>query len=201
MMFYEEPFIETWSGRHFHFMVPRPQEVCILDIAYALSRTVRWGGHCDPSISVAQHCVMVSDLLKLVMAKPEVRLQGLLHDAAEAYIPDIPTPIKPFLSDFKGIEARLDEAILGRFGIPGKMDPAVKSMDTESMRWEYRDLMSGDAIERTVFAHPTLEVWTPEVAELNFLLEFDRLIFSVFYGPFGKGRDPTVELKQRKEDG
>ena len=78
---------------------------------------------------------MVSDLLKLVMAKPKVRLQGLLHDAAEAYIPDIPTPIKQFLSDFKGIEEGLDEAILSRFGIPGKMDPAVKRMDLESMKW------------------------------------------------------------------
>ena len=59
--------------------------------------------------------------------------------------------------------------------------------------------MSGKTNEELVYSHRKIEVWTPEQAELNFLLEFDRLIFSVFYGPFGKGRDPTVELKQRKE--
>lgn len=84
--------ILTWSGHLVRPFADDPGRLTIVDVAAGLSRICRFGGHCQPWYSVAEHSLLVSELLR-----PYGRfgmLRGLLHDAAEAYIGDVPTPLK-----------------------------------------------------------------------------------------------------------
>lgn len=107
-----ENWIETRSGKRVSVQNPQPDQFDIKDIAYALSNTCRFNGHCAGFYSVAEHSVVVA--LRL---PPELRLAGLLHDATEAYLGDIPSPIKQFLPDYANIEGRFDSAIKQAFSL------------------------------------------------------------------------------------
>jgi 5'-deoxynucleotidase YfbR-like HD superfamily hydrolase len=86
--------LETVSGRKIDVSNPNPSDIVIEDIAWALSRMPRFSGHSIPYVpySVAQHCIQVAEGLK--EHGPRIQLLGLLHDAAEAYINDLPSPVK-----------------------------------------------------------------------------------------------------------
>lgn len=105
-----ENWIETRSGKRVSIENPQPDQFDIKDIAYALSNTCRFNGHSAGFYSVAEHSVAVA--LRL---PTNLRLAGLLHDATEAYLGDIPSPIKQFLPDYKVIEARFESAIAEKF--------------------------------------------------------------------------------------
>lgn len=101
-------FVETSSGRLFDVNAENPQ-FDITDIAHSLSLTTRWNGQCRKFYSVAEHSIMVSELMeKLKLGDP---MEGLLHDATEAYLSDVPSPLKQFLPDWqsldKGLEGKL----------------------------------------------------------------------------------------------
>lgn len=87
--------ILTNSGLWFDFVNPTVEQVCVHDIAHSLARTCRFGGHTFGHYSIAQHSMVVADLL--VDQGPMTQLHGLLHDAHEAYIGDIVTPLKQSL--------------------------------------------------------------------------------------------------------
>lgn len=108
----DTPWIETVSGKKFHFLDPTDEEIDIEDIAYALANLCRFNGHCDRFYSVAEHSVFVSSLLP-----KELQLAGLLHDASEAYLADIPSPIKQFLPDYKKLEAPITLAVERKFSL------------------------------------------------------------------------------------
>lgn len=107
-------WITTASGRSFSLHDPQPSDVCIEDIAHALSNLCRWTGHTRNFYSVAQHSMLVAEKLPA-----EAKLHGLMHDAHEAYIGDISRPLKRYLGSelIKQLESRIDEAIFIRFGI------------------------------------------------------------------------------------
>lgn len=162
-------FITTATGRRFHFMGPQPEDIAISDIAYSLANTFRWGSHARPQITVAQHSVLVADALMRNGAPQMVQLQGLFHDAAEAYLGDVPTPIKARIPDYVAMELICTGAIFDAFSIDLPMDPQVHLQDVEMRRWEYRDLMQGNGVEPPLGNHPTLKVWSPIQAEESFL--------------------------------
>lgn len=161
-------FTTTSTGRRFHFLEPRHEDIDLQDIAYSLAHKFRWGCHAKPNISVGQHSVMVAGMLLRKHFNTTVVLQGLMHDAAEAYLGDIPTPLKAHLPDYQAIELICEAAIFARFSIPYPPHPAVKAADRESGKWEYRDLMPGDSVGPPAGNHPTLRVWGPEEAEFLF---------------------------------
>ena len=102
-------YINTQSGRHFNYQRQRSEDICIEDIATALSHECRFAGHTDHFYSVAQHSVLVSEMLP-----PELALEGLLHDAMEAYFKDIPTPLKSLMPGYKKLDglAPLEDPII-----------------------------------------------------------------------------------------
>lgn len=166
-------FTSLASGRQFWPLDPRPEEVHLEDIARALSMQCRWGGHVRQFFSVAQHCVMVSEHC------PMYPVRALLHDAAEAYLVDVPTPIKRHLAGYEEIEARLLRAIGERFGVADldEMQPDVHEADARALATEHRDVrMPCD------FWTPDARPWRetilpmmPAEAEWLFLMRAERL--------------------------
>jgi hypothetical protein len=119
-------FITTYRDHQLFPLDPDPNEIDIQDIAHALANNCRWTGHTKQFYSVAQHCVMVSNLVE-----PENALAGLLHDASEAYLSDISRPVKysEALEGYREVEARLERVINEKFGVPYPMTEDVKRAD------------------------------------------------------------------------
>lgn len=132
-------WILTASGKRFDFADLQPEQIDIRDIAQALSNEARFNGHTSHFYSVAQHSVHVSHIVP-----PEDALEGLLHDATEAYMKDIPLPLKRMLPDYKRIEQRVDAVIRARFGLPAQCSASIKHADLIMLATERRDLMPAD---------------------------------------------------------
>lgn len=133
------PTIETASGREFNFLTPSPAMICIEDIAHALSHVCRYTGHCREFYSVAQHSVIVSRLVE--DQEPEHAMRALLHDATEAYIGDVSSPLKQLLQDYRYIESGVQAAIDAAFGFTGAPPAVIKWADMTALVTEKRDLM------------------------------------------------------------
>ena len=169
--------IVTYTGRVIEPLNPDPAEIDILDIAHALSNQCRFTGHTHTYYSVAQHSVLVSR-----HCAPEDALWGLLHDASEAYLADIPRPVKRFTEWGKGYlkaEAFLTLAIVRTFDLPDPggdliIPPSVEYADDLLLRTEMRDLMPdgvvdtmpGECLEEELFG------WTPERAKEEFMKRY-----------------------------
>jgi len=131
-------WIQTFSGVKFWSLDPDIEDVRIFDIAHALSNMCRYNGHCKKFYSVAEHSIIVS---KFVLE--EFALAGLLHDAAEAYLSDVPRPVKKYLNGYKGYESRLMSVIYRAFGIKKTMEMRnhVKCIDERLLRTELEQVM------------------------------------------------------------
>lgn len=129
--------IETCTGKPYDFMHPDLRNIGIVDIAYPLSTTNRFGGHAKPFVSVAQHSVLVCDIVRAESdGNLELLQAALLHDAHEAFLGDVPRPMKPRLGDgYKDLARRADEAIAERFeiSVESMHDPRIKEADITAM--------------------------------------------------------------------
>lgn len=177
------PWLQTFTGRAFHVAAPDPFEVDILDIAHALSQQNRYAGHTCRPYSVAQHCCHVSDALPKDLA-----LVGLMHDAAEAYLVDIPSPIKPLLQGYDVLEDLAHRAICARFNISWTIPAEVKRVDRAILADEAAQLMAPPP-KPWVLTEPalglTIPEWTPLEAATEFLGRFHWLTFGAFIAETG----------------
>jgi len=166
-------WIQTYSGRAFYPLDPRPEEVAIEDIAHALAHLCRFGGHSLRFYSVAEHCVLLSRAVAT-----EHALWALLHDASEAYLVDVPRPIKKQLTGYAEAEQRVMRAICERFGLDPQEPPAVKQADTRILTDEARQVMARPPQPWATEAEPlgiTLEFMNSEQAKWGFLARFIEL--------------------------
>lgn len=135
-------WIQTYTGARFWPLDPRPEDVHLEDIAHALAHQCRYGGHCRVHYSVAQHSIEVA------RAVPTGdRRAALLHDAAEAYLVDLPRPVKRMLPGYAEMEAAVWAAIAARFGLPAELPASVHEADERILADEARWLMAPPAPE------------------------------------------------------
>ena len=175
-----ESWILTYSGRHVELPNPDPEEINISDIARGLSRECRFSGQCQEFYSVAQHSVLASRIVT-----KEYALEALLHDAAEAYLRDIPHPLKRLLPEYSRIERALERVIRNKFGLPEKMSDPVHLADHALLATEKRDLMAHDPwpwpiIDGIDPLPDKIVTWAPEIAMKLFLLRFAELGGSLY---------------------
>lgn len=161
----------TFTGRQFWPADPRPSDICVEDIAHALSLLCRFGGHCRSHYSVAQHSVLVS-----MACRREHALIGLLHDAAEAYLGDVIKPVKRELrAVYKPLELRWALAIGQAFGIGDalvELPEDVERADHIVLVAERRDLLPPREWPEEQAWAPPIAPWIALEAELAFLNVF-----------------------------
>ena len=168
-------FIGTFSGLRFWPLDPNPEKILIDDIAHALAHQCRFGGHASRFYSVAEHSVHVSRL-----CLPEHALWGLLHDASEAYLVDLPRPLKllPEFAPYREAERRLQRAVAARFGLPPDQPASVTEAD-DTMLWiEAHSLLGSipeEAIRQTRAPFEITDPLLPVEAERLFLSRFNEL--------------------------
>lgn len=129
-------FMLTYTGRAFFPYDLREEDFCIEDIAHALAMLCRYGGHCRKFYSIAEHSVLISR-----MVSKEHALCGLMHDATEAYLVDMPRPIKVGFPQYKEMEAKLWAVISRRFGLPLELPQEVHDVDHQALFHEHAALM------------------------------------------------------------
>lgn len=120
--------IETYTGVMFDVFNPKPEMFVIQDIAHALSLTCRYNGHSPWFYSVAQHSCILADLADFSYG-PKYGVTALLHDLSEAYITDLPRPVKLKLPDYEDLEATLMEAAAEKFDFIWPLPLEVNQLD------------------------------------------------------------------------
>jgi len=170
--------IQTYTGLSIDPRHLRPCEVCITDIAHALSMLCRYTGHVAEFYSVAEHCVHVSNIVPQAVA-----LSGLLHDASEAYIGDVAGPLKGtgVYTAYRHMERDVQRTILAVYKLP-LVQPAEVTYADHYMIWpEVRSIMNpgAECWERYNFPWdgPTVQIerWLPARAESEFIRRFNEL--------------------------
>jgi hypothetical protein len=167
--------MQTYRGGIFHPLDARTDEVHIEDIAHSLSLQCRYAGHCLRFYSVAEHCVHVARWIWW-HSTPMNALIGLLHDATEAYLVDMPRPVKRSLYDYRMHEAALWKVIAARYGLPEEMPAIVHDADKRIIADELVNMrpMAWHAKHNDPLG-VSLEFWSPERAEREFLDMFRSL--------------------------
>jgi|HubBroStandDraft_1064217.scaffolds.fasta_scaffold92962_3 hypothetical protein len=178
-------YIRTFSGQKLYWSKLEDHTYSIVDIAHALALRVRWSGHVRYFYSIAQHSVLVSYLVE-----PEYQLAALLHDASEAYIADIPSPLKWYMAQqgnslLKDLEEKIDCAIAYQFNFQFPRHPSIKQADITLLATENRDLMP-EGEERLRMQEPMAEhicAWDWRRAETLFLQRYNQIMGN----KYGKG--------------
>lgn len=157
--------IRTVSGKYVNVFEPTPEMFCIEDIAHALSMQPRFGGHLPKFYSVAQHSYHVAVRLLDYRYSKQIQFAGLMHDASEAYLLDVPRPIKTELTNYKAIEDNLMQCLSELFKFTYPLPLEVKTADERVLgfEWEYEMLrQTGKGV-------------SPENAKINFLEVYNIL--------------------------
>lgn len=131
--------ILTYSGKLLNLYAPQIEKINIEDIAHGLSNLCRFGGQVSTFYSVAEHSIHCA-----LLAPAHLKLIGLLHDATEAYLIDLPRPIKLQLAQYRKFEDNLAVAIFKRFGLQYDLLASIKDVDNRMLTVEAYHLMKQD---------------------------------------------------------
>lgn len=164
-------WIQVYTGKRFWVLDPRPEDVDIRDIAHALSLQCRYGGHARSFYSVAEHCVILARWVWAETKAPRLTFAALMHDAAEAYLPDLARPTKVFMPEYMRIERILEAVIFPVFGLHQIDMEQVKPFDTRILMDERNVLFDAPLTWGTECEPLGVELrhWTSEQAEMAFL--------------------------------
>lgn len=168
-------WMQTYTGGAFWPLAPQLADIRLDDIVGSLSKMCRFAGHCTKFYSVAEHCVHVANA-----APPALALTALLHDSSEAYLVDVPRPLKPFLPGYYEIEHRLMAVIAQRFGTVWPLPAEVKDLDLAILADERAQNMAPMDVPSQLWGDTlpplgvTLKFWSPPQAAYEFTTAFYR---------------------------
>ena len=162
---YEKNCIRTFSGIYFNVFEPILEMIKIEDIAHALSMIPRFGGHFPIQYSVSQHSKMVMEHLE-----SKNKLAGLLHDASEAYLLDIPTPIKHNIPGYQEAETKIMQLIAEKFQFQYPFDDTIHIIDKKMLEKEWDFFINYNTPKIT-----KLNCWNQTYSKDRFLFEFNKL--------------------------
>ncbi|MCG3463088.1 HD family hydrolase [Xenorhabdus bovienii] len=169
-------WLTTYTKKHIYLSNISESSICLEDIAQGLSNECRYAGQIQQFYSVAEHSVLVSKLVE-----PEFALEALLHDATEAYLKDLPSPLKAILPEYQKLERQLYVVIADKFGIPHETSAAVKQADLALLATERQQLeIAGDEYWPCLNGVNPVEwlviiPFTPIQARYRFLARFHEL--------------------------
>lgn len=165
-------YLLTASGRRFYLNDIERNEIHVPDIGHGLANQCRFNGQCRQFYSVAQHSWHVAHLLPA-----RLRMAGLLHDAAEAYLGDVIRPLKVLLPEYKSLENRVQDHILRSLGVPVGPEAAllVKGADEKMLATEMRDMMAAVDSGLPEPADFKIQPWSPEDSFHNFMWLYAEL--------------------------
>jgi 5'-deoxynucleotidase YfbR-like HD superfamily hydrolase len=177
----DEQWISLLSGATFNYNRPEESGVTIDDLASALSNVCRFAGHLPRFYSVAQHLVNTSRIVE-----PDLAFTALMHDTAEAFTNDLPTPLKWALPIFKELEVKIEAAMAAKFGFEFPYPPEIKEADTIMLMLEKYYVKEDDSVwpnyekytKRVVkpfLDKVDLDSWQPRRAKREFLERFEEL--------------------------
>jgi len=170
-------WMPTYTGKRFNPENPHQDDIVIEDIAHALSNQCRYAGHTRRFYSVAEHSVRICNL-----CSPVNKPSGLMHDAPEAYLTDLPRPLKrlPSIAPvYRALEATVEHAIFAKFNLPLVLPDEVLMYDNEILKVEVPSvyMVPSSASPNCLddFGTPSVPIefsdwgWTPTYAEARFL--------------------------------
>ncbi len=170
---YAAGWMQTFSGKKFTPLTPKLEDIHFIDIAAPLARVCRYSGHCLRFYSVAEHCVLASRI-----APDQLRLTMLMHDASEAYLTDMPRPIKGHIKGYYEAEEKLAAMIAERFGTIHPLPEEVKRIDAAMLDDERRQNMAHMDVEPKDWGNVVkgpgtkLQFWDPDRAQSEFITAF-----------------------------
>lgn len=189
----------TFSGKLFDLSAPTSAMIALEDIAHALAYSSRYNGHLPQFYSIAQHSIHVASALAEDPRAMDdysghdwqtLMALALLHDAAEAYVGDVVSPLKCMLPGYKEIEARVHDAVLRAFVLPTPdewlaAELLIKDADMSVFAGECHMLRGWQVEKFAPLGDPALwnkrwlgidtHCWTPERAKREFLKAARRL--------------------------
>ena len=142
----DRPWLQTYTGGAWCADDPADYQYSIPEIAHALSNTCRFAGHCREFYSVSQHSVLVAQAVAISHPGSDKRLlqAALLHDAAEAFCLDMPSPIKrtPMMDAYRVWIRKVETEIGWQFRLlEYPTNPAIKYADLQVLATEKRDVL------------------------------------------------------------
>lgn len=167
-----EPIITLSDRSSFDFRRPEAMRYDIVVIAHSLSKLCRFTGHVSGNAiySVAQHSVLVSRMVPL-----EHALDGLLHDAHEAYVGDMSAPLKLLCPDYCRVERAVEVACRRSFGLSDTKAACVAEADRLMFEIEYAAHITTKRRSNVSAYAAHVQAWPPELAKMKFLERFEEL--------------------------
>lgn len=175
----ENLFTMAYSGKKYYPGRPFVSEFSVPDIAHALAQTNRYGGAAKFPFSVAQHSALMAEKMYAATKSGRLALDCLFHDASEAYLGDMPKPIKHMLRDYQELEDNTDRAIRhwlnkNKVYVPFEQTKECKEYDIRMFLTEWPILKDHEDAgqwypNHEPFDDVAIEPWTWEEAKTAFM--------------------------------
>lgn len=184
-------YLELSSGRRFY--VTSTDTFDAEETAHALALQCRYGGHSRHFFSVAQHTMLVAEIMAFFQLGDP--FEGQHHDDTESILIDMPSPVKALLPEYKALEKSLDARLRKFWKLPPTITEGCKRADYIALYveaavlipsgglgecWPNPDNVKADAAKfREAFAgqfNPAHVLLSPQAAKIAWLEMHERLL-------------------------
>lgn len=211
-MSYHPDWIQTYTGKKFDYMDPKPDQFSLEDISISLTRSVRWRGHTTQPYTVAAHIWNF-----VPRAKESGLVNWIFHEVSEAYIGDIPGPLKKCIPQIKECESKIDAAFAALYNSSGRgrryyhsddyslkmhpefaSQPDTKRLDRSALVLEGRELQPGIPIENWVgrFDPDEYDALPADLLEFHYIPH--QSFLQLLTEAFNNGADSILEYHGRE---